>query len=216
MPPPLGELVAVAALGAGAGLAVAVPLGPVGLLILDRGLRGGRGAGLAAAAGVATVDLGYAIVAVTTAGATRMFIDAVRGPAAALGALLLVGLAVRGFRDRDADHAEPAEVVAAARPWATFVAFVGLTLVNPATILTFAGLAVGLSDRLVDATTRAVFVSSVGLASLVWQVGLALAGAALGRAPRPRLRRATRLVGATVLLVFGLLLAVESVRELTG
>ncbi|WP_157732589.1 hypothetical protein [Cellulomonas sp. PSBB021] len=53
-----------AVLGAVAGLSVAVPVGPVAVLIVREALVRGRSAGLAAAGGVASVDLAYAMVAV--------------------------------------------------------------------------------------------------------------------------------------------------------
>ena len=51
-------------LGVLAGLAVAMPVGPVGVLLLRTGLVDGVRVAVAAACGIATVDLAYAVVAV--------------------------------------------------------------------------------------------------------------------------------------------------------
>ena len=51
-------------LGVLAGLSVAMPVGPVGVLLLRTGLVDGVRVAVAAACGIATVDLAYAVVAV--------------------------------------------------------------------------------------------------------------------------------------------------------
>ena len=53
--------------GAAAGLAVAMPLGAIGLLILEAAIRRGLRPGIAAGAGVAAADLTYAVVAACAA-----------------------------------------------------------------------------------------------------------------------------------------------------
>ena len=52
------------ALGVLAGLSVAMPVGPVGVLLLRSGLVDGVRVAVAAACGIATVDVLYAVVAV--------------------------------------------------------------------------------------------------------------------------------------------------------
>lgn len=198
--------------GIAAGLAAAVPLGAIGVLVVDRGLRRGLAVGLAAAAGVATVDAVYAGVAVTVGAGLQAAVADLQGPASLVAAAVLGALGAFGVRDalRSHDGPSPDEQDRAAaqrgrgdggrRALGTYAAFVGLTSLNPATVLTFAAVAVAAGERLATTATRVVFVAGVGLASAGWQALLALAGAALGRRPRPALQRATRLVGALLLL----------------
>ncbi|CAM5785057.1 Lysine transporter LysE OS=Cellulomonas persica OX=76861 GN=CPE01_21410 PE=3 SV=1 [Cellulomonas persica] len=68
--------------------------------------------------------------------------------------------------------------VRAARVWARFVV---ITLLNPATALIFATVAVGLAGRLVAGPGALVaFALGAGTASLAWQCVLGLAGAWAG------------------------------------
>ncbi len=181
-----------AALGVVAGLSVAVPVGPVAVLIVREGLVRGRRAGLAAAAGVASVDLTYAMVAVLLGAQVSRALDGWEtwlrvGGAVVLAVVGLVGL-VRWWRGRSAGVGtgpgaaasdEPGDgTVRAARVWARFVV---ITLLNPATALIFATVAVGLAGRLVAGPGALVaFALGAGTASLAWQCVLGLAGAWAG------------------------------------
>ncbi len=196
-------------LGLAAGLAVAVPLGPVGLLILDRSAQRGRSYGYAAAGGVATVDLAYAALAVTGSAWAAAAIEPWRRPAgliaagvlAALGLMALIGPRRRGAEEA-VSLAEPADQRRLAR---TYLSFVGLTALNPATVTYFAALAVGLSEHLASWSARSVFVLAAGVASLAWQSLLVILGGVLA-ARAARLRQLTRRIGGGLLLVYALLL----------
>src|SRR6476646_6525317 len=102
-PARLGGVTSSAALTAGvaAGLAVAVPLGAVGALVLDTGLRHGTRPALAAGLGVATVDGLYAAAAAlagaSAAAALAPAQAALRLVAAGVLALVAVAL-LRGAR----------------------------------------------------------------------------------------------------------------------
>jgi len=197
--------------GIGVGLAVAVPLGAIGLLVLrTASLRGWR-AGAPAAAGVAVADLLYAGVAATAGGVLAGPIGAVAGPLRVVAAVLLLVLAARGLAA--ARHPAPAPAgegsapglpapavggypAEAERPWRTFGGFLALTLLNPLTVLTFGAVVVALPPGLLDGVApRVAFVLGAGAASLAWQLALAGAGSLLGSRLGPRWQRATALLG---------------------
>jgi threonine/homoserine/homoserine lactone efflux protein len=140
-------------LGLVAGFAVAIPLGPIGLLIVDRGIRHGRSAGLAAAAGVAATDLAYGVLALTaTTWATRV-IEPIARPSTYLAAAVIAAIGLRGLLQRREPPTEDRRAAAAsqappARPARTFVGFAALTAINPATVLAFTALTAALTDRL--------------------------------------------------------------------
>ncbi len=202
-------------LGLAAGFAVAIPLGPIGLLIVDRGMRHGRNVGLAAAAGVATTDLVYGSLALTaTAWATRV-IDPIARPSTYLAAGVIAAIGLRGVLQRRVaptgePHADPAPQAATARPVRTFVGFVALTAINPATVLAFAALTLALSDRLDSPATRLAFLVGISVASLSWQAALAHLGARLGRRPRPAMQQRTRQAGGLLMLILAALLAANA------
>ncbi|GEL93959.1 LysE family transporter [Cellulomonas composti] len=205
-------------LGLTAGLAVAMPLGPVGVLLLREALLRGRLVALAAGAGVATVDAGYAVVAVaagvplTRLAADRLAVLRVAGAAVlvVVGLVLLAGWWRTRRPGADALSDEGAPQPGGA--WRAYARFVGLTAVNPATALVFATVAVGLVAGLGDSGARlpaelaVAFVGGVLVASAAWQSVLALVGAWAGDRLDARVRAWVTPVGG--LLVVGLGLAV--------
>ncbi|QZN85839.1 LysE family transporter [Cellulomonas sp. C5510] len=204
----------VAALASGvlAGLGVAVPLGPVGVLVVRTSALDGLRRGLAAAAGVAAVDCGYAALA-ATAGAALSRVLAGRERAVALvAALVLVvvgGALLRGALAvarpaAPADDGEPQRPAAALR---VALRFVLLTAVNPLTLVTFAAVAASLPGR----PAGVWFVTGVAAASAAWQTALAGAGAALGRRVGAGGRRLTGVVGAGAVLVAAAVALVRAV-----
>lgn len=199
-------------LGLAAGFAVAIPLGPIGLLIVDRGMRHGCRVGLAAAAGVAATDLVYGVLALTaTTWATRT-IEPITRPSTYLAAGVIAAIGVRGLLQRreppsDARSADAAPQALPARPARTFVGFAALTAINPATVLAFIAVTLALTDRLDSLATRLAFLFGIAVASLSWQAALAHLGARLGRRPRPGLQQRTRQAGGLLMLILAALLA---------
>ncbi len=84
-------------IGAAAGYAIAIPVGPIALLIVRTGLRRGFGIAAAAGAGTATVDLVYAVTAVVVGSAVTSALAAVVAPMRLAAAAVLIYLAVRGL-----------------------------------------------------------------------------------------------------------------------
>ena len=193
-------------IGLFAGYAIAIPVGPIAVLILRTGLRDGLRAAMAAGAGTATADLIYATLAMTAGPALVALIAPVLLPARLTAAALLLVLAARQSRGVDFSDAAGAPV-ATGRTYATVLA---LTLLNPATVIYFASLTVGLPTISSDLAARALFVIGAALASLSWQWLLAGAGSALqGRVP-PRLAPVTGLVSSAIIAVLALKIAVDA------
>lgn len=191
-------------LGALAGYAIAMPVGPIAVLILRTGMRDGLRAALAAGAGCATADLVYATLAMLAGPPLVAVIAPVLRPARLLAAALLLFLAARGLRTTDPGTTEHEP----AAPGRTYATVLGLTLLNPSTVIYFASLAVGLPAISAEPAARALFVVAAALASLSWQWLLAGAGASLhGRVP-PRLGRVTAIGSA--LIIGGLALRIAA------
>lgn len=189
-----------------AGYAIAIPVGPIAVLILRTGMRDGLRAAMAAGAGTATADLIYATVAMLAGPALVSLIAPVLLPARLLAAALLLLLALRQLRTVDfaAPGREPAP---AGRTYAMVLA---LTLVNPATVIYFATLAVGLPNIASDLAARALFVTGAVLASLSWQWLLAASGSALhGRVPS-RLGRITGIASSAIIAALAVKIAIDA------
>jgi threonine/homoserine/homoserine lactone efflux protein len=200
--------------GAIAGLAVAVPVGAIAILIIHTGLTRGAAAGLAAGAGAATADGIYATIAAIAGAGVTAFVGALLGPLRIVGGVVLIALGIRGLVGLRSPHSiGEADVVAAASPShrRTYVELLGLTLLNPATVVYFAALTVSL-PILTDTAERLVFAAAAFVASIAWQSGLAIFGAALGRGAGQRLREATVLVGNLVIIALGAVILIEGLR----
>lgn len=187
--------------GAAVGLAVALPFGPIGLMVVALGRRSWR-SGVAAATGVAAADLTWAVAAVAGGAALSALPGVDTWRSLARGALVAIGavMVVRGVSalrtalpDRTADPAAPAA------PARWFVVLYGLTLPNPLTVAVFTAAAVGIGVA-GDVVARGVFVFGVGLTSLVWQLLLAATG-------RHLLTRAGPSASAGLTIAGGMLLA---------
>ena len=174
--------------GAGivAGLALAVPLGAIGVLVVQEGAARGVRRGIPAAAAVASVDALYCVAALT-AGSVLAPIIAEVAPwpgvagGCALIALAVVGL-VRAIRRRpkaDVVQSSGSEPSSTGSGWRRLALFFGLTAVNPATLLYFAAIAAGLSAAASSTLGVVVFVAGVAVASFAWQMTLVALGAAL-------------------------------------
>jgi len=195
--------------GVAAGLGVALPLGAIGVLLLQEGMTGGRRAAMAAATGVATVDLVYAGVAVLAGGAVT---EALAGREALVrwtGAVVLAGLAVRGLAGARRPTGVPgaSREIALATPFRSFVRFVGLTAVNPLTAVYFTVLTAGLGQRVSGAAAATAFAIGVFIGSWAWQSVLGLAGALAGARLPTRARTWTTIAGNGLVLIFAAVLA---------
>ncbi len=193
-------------IGIFAGYAIAIPVGPIAVLILRTGMRDGLRAAMAAGAGAATADLIYATIAMLAGPALVSLIAPALVPARLLAAALLLVLALRQLRT--VDFATPGrEPAPAGRTYATVLA---LTLVNPATVIYFATLAVGLPNVAGDLAARALFVTGAVLASLSWQWLLAASGSALhGRVPS-RLGRITGIASSGIIATLAVKIALDA------
>jgi threonine/homoserine/homoserine lactone efflux protein len=197
-------------IGAAAGYAIAIPVGPIAVLIVRTGLRRGFRIAAAAGAGTATVDLIYAILAVVLGGAVTSALGAVLLPMRLAAAAALLYLAVRALQRlgrTDMALDTPGGHRSAAR---TYLLFIGLTLLNPATVAYFVTLAVGLPEIAQDAGSRLAFAVGASLSSLSWQTLLAAIGAALHTRLTPRIELATALLSSAILIGFALKIAVDA------
>lgn len=185
------------------GLAVAAPLGPIGMLCVNRTLERGFWAGLAGGLGTAVADALYAGLAAAGFAAFAATVEAVDGPLKLIGGAFLLWLGWRSFAPRPAATAAS---VGARDLLGTVGATFALTMANPATILSFAAMFAGLGLASSSGPAAAVVVvAGVFLGSLGWWALLS-GGVALARRklpPRFALWSA-RASGAT-LVAFGLL-----------
>lgn len=183
------------------GLAVAAPLGPIGMLCINRTLERGFLAGVAGGLGTALADGLYALLAATGFSVFAAVLDRVSGPLALAGGLFLLWLGWTSLAPRPAARA----AVAGARGLlGTTAATFALTMANPATVLSFAAIFAGLGLADADGAGRVAVVAGVFGGSMLWWVALS-GGVALARKRLPAsFALWTSRVAGMVLIGFGL------------
>ncbi|WP_244931271.1 LysE family transporter [Nocardioides sp. W7] len=181
------------------GWAIAIPIGAVGAFLVTLTARTSYRVGAAAALGIATVDGVYAALAVLAGAALSALLEPVATPLrlASAAVLLVIAALTAWHAVRSSGSTRTPRPMS---PRAAYLLFVGITAVNPATVVYFAAIVLGNTDLTSTAAEGAVFVAAAFVASASWQLALAAGGAALGRvATGPRGRLLTGLVSAAVI-----------------
>jgi threonine/homoserine/homoserine lactone efflux protein len=191
-----------------AGFAIAIPVGAISVLIHVAAARHGWRAGAAAGLGTATVDGAYAAVAVLLGAGLAPWIREIGVPLKWASVVVLVVVAALVVRPAFARAtAQPHEApVQRLTPGRAYLRVLGLTAVNPATVIYFAALVAGSPFGAVTAPALGIaFVCGVLAASASWQLVVATAGAGLGKfLTGPRGRRWTAIVGGALILLLAL------------
>jgi len=209
--------------GLAVGLAIAVPVGPVGLLCLQRTLEQGRLIGLASGLGAATADALYGMVAALGLSWIADFLFGIQLWLGVGGGLFLlyIGLATwrRQTTPRVRKPASPNSAVLGRgggllAAWASTFLF---TLTSPLTILAFAAIFAGLG--LVSAAESTGFIAAFFLVagvfsgSSLWWIAISLLAGLCRKLLSPkRLQLMNRIAGA-VLIGMGLAMAIAAVIE---
>ena len=188
-----------------AGWGIAIPVGAVATYLVTLTARTSPAVGGAGALGVATADGLYALLAVVGGAALTGLIAGITGPLRWASAVVLVavaaGIAWSAIRDHRAGRPGPGRV-RSMTPTRAYGTLLGITLLNPATVICFSALVVG--SKATGAPTAgqgAVFVLGAFVASASWQLLLVAGGTVLGRALTGRRGRLiTGLVSSVLIL----------------
>jgi threonine/homoserine/homoserine lactone efflux protein len=186
------------------GIAIAAPVGPIGLLCIQRALVGGWVSGLASGLGAALADTLYGAIAAFGVTLVQDFLFDHRGYIAMIGGLFLCLLGLRIM------FTKPSTVAARPRKSAAGLAgdVVGtfmLTLANPMTILSFIAIFAALNTSAASDSygAAATLVLGVFVGSTAWWLFLSLGiGVIRHKMDEPVLRWIARASGALV-VVFG-------------
>lgn len=188
--------------GLAIGLAVAAPVGPIGILCIRRTLADGTLRGICSGFGAAVADAMYALIAASALAIATVMIARIAVPLHLIGGAALMVIGVRIARERASSTAAGASHAAGA--WGAFFSTLGLTAINPATILTFAGITTGvLAPAAFTLAEASRFAAGVLIGSAVWWVMLCAAIGRLRLHVTPALMRAIRYAAAAALIAFG-------------
>jgi putative LysE/RhtB family amino acid efflux pump len=197
------------------GIAVAAPVGAMGVLCIQRTLSHGWRAGATTGAGIATADALYAGLAAFGLTVFSQLLVSAQIPLRIGGGLVLVWLGWRAFAARPGREA--ARNDGSWRVWALYSSAFALTLTNPMTIMAFA--AVFASAGLVGQTngfSAGVSTLGVALGSLSWWLGLTTGVALMRHAVSDRGMSRVNRVSGGVVVAFGLLAIWAGIAGLLG
>jgi threonine/homoserine/homoserine lactone efflux protein len=124
------------------GLCLAAPLGPIGLLCIQRTLNRGRLYGFVSGLGVAAADAFYASLAAFGLSAVTSFLLGIQTALQLIGGIVLIGLAIKIAFASPSNRAAKGD----SEPglWHAWFSILLLTFANPATILSFLAAFAGL------------------------------------------------------------------------
>lgn len=184
------------------GLAIAAPVGPIGVLCIRRTLADGQLTGFVAGLGAATADLCYGSVAVLGMTALNNLLLGVSFWTRFVGGLLLCYLGVQTLREVPAER--PAAVTARGLLGA-YAATLLLTITNPATIIAFAAIFAGLgvANAAHGSAEGMLLVAGVFSGSALWWFILSSATGLLRTRVTPQALRWVNLGAGVIIGGFG-------------
>ena len=199
------DLTAALIAGIAAGLAIAMQVGAVSLLLVETAVAGGPRVGVAAGMGVATVDLLFAAAAAAVGGTAGAMLAQHEYELRLVAAVVLAAIALHGLVTVRRQSGDVRDEPRSAGPLAHYVRFFAITSANPLTIASFAAVAASMS--LESAGPAVAFAAGVGAASAGWHLALTAAAGHAGRWITPRIQRGLAIGGRVAVLLIAAHLA---------
>lgn len=201
--------------GFAAGLALAIPVGPMAILLINTTMTRGWRHGALGALAMAVIDFSYALVVFLVGALIANFLSdwgvllTLAGAAIllALGAQTLIrNLALLNQPDRLDNIA-----VSKGSLGNTFVTFAGATVLNPPTALYFLAIAPTVSSLNSDSSIAPalLFAGGVFIGSIIWQEGLAMAGLGLRKLTTNKVRAVVGSLGGALIIALAISLAIR-------
>ena len=198
------------AIGFLAGLALAIPVGPMAIMLVNTTISRGLRHGVVGALGMASVDGTYALAVFVVGGLIAAALASMKLALALVGAgiLLVLGLstAIKNLRLLGKADLAESETKPTGSTLKTYLTFVLATVVNPPTALYFLAIAPNVANMgfTLSIETALVFAVSVFIGSLIWQEGLVFAGLAIRGLTSNRFRTWFGLVGGILIIVLAI------------
>ena len=200
-----------------AGLALAIPVGPMAIMLINTTISRGLRHGVVGALGMATVDGAYALAVFVVGGLIATALTSLKVVFGLVGALILLVLGIQTayknlklLRFKDALVGKTAESGSVGKTFGTFVA---ATVVNAPTALYFLAIAPNVANMgySLTAANVAVFVVSVFVGSLIWQETLVFTGLAIRGITTNRFRAWIGLFGGVLIVALAVSIGVRAI-----
>lgn len=166
--------------GCAIGFSIAMPVGPIGILCIRHSLNRGMSYGIVSGMGAAFADAIFGAIAGLGVSAISNLMMTHSLWLQLIGALFLCFLGYTNYRAKPQPVTELAQK---SRLFSTFMTTFFLTLTNPLTILSFAGIYAGLGIGLEDQEMLSVAILTLGvfLGSALWWLFLSWGASHLGK-----------------------------------
>ena len=186
------------------GFSIAAPVGPIGILCIRRTLAEGRASGFLSGLGAATADALYGCVAGFGLTVISGFLVDQRFYIQLIGGIFLLALGIKTLRSAPAERAAAASGTGLAASYASTLL---LTLTNPMTILSFAGIfaALGVADTGGDLSAAALLVLGVFIGSAAWWLLLSGGVGLMREKLSSGVLRWTNRLSGVILVAFGII-----------
>lgn len=196
-----------------AGYGIAIPVGAVAILIVNTAIRCGFRIGFLAGAGAATADFLYAILASVAGAALTVALKPIAVPLRLLGGLVLIGIGCAGLWQGLRRSGQQERTAESCAPLKMYAQFVGITIINPLTVVYFTAFIIGRDAAAAGFSLAAnlLFVLGVGLSSLSWQTLLAVLGGVAGNRLSPRFQFLTTVLGNLLVVALGLRILLSAI-----
>lgn len=209
----MNTLLTLFGIGFAAGLALAIPVGPMAIMLINTTIERGWRHGVLGALAMATVDYSYAVTVFYIGQLVAGWLSDY-GLALSLGgaAILLVLGAMTLVRNLRRFGGDEKPVATTGSRKKTFATFLGATVLNPPTALYFLALAPSLTKLGEGAgwATGLVFAVGVFVGSVIWQESLALAGVGLRAITHGRLRAIIGALGGVLIIALSITMAAKA------
>lgn len=203
------------------GLSIAAPVGPIGMLCIQRSLSRGFRSGFATGMGAACADGIYGLLGALGIAGIAATLPALSTVLKIGGGAFLLWLAWAIAREKPAAPAVVSETTRTS-PMREFLTTFGLTLSNPMTIISFIGIFAALGPVATDSSGRGgpgwlaviPMVTGVFVGSAAWWLCLSGATSALGKRMPASFIHGVARMSALVIAVFGAAQLVIGLRSI--
>ena len=157
--------------GIGIGILVSAPLGPIGVLVIQKTLSKGRNSGFITGMGAATADTFYAVIAGFGVAIITLFLNAYQQEIRVVGGVILLGFAYFTFNSNVAKQVR-ASSVGKQNYFTDFLSTFLLTMSNPIPFVVFgiSFASLGMADK--ELHNVVIVVLGVISGAVLWWFGL--------------------------------------------
>ena len=212
----MNALLQLFSIGFAAGLALAIPVGPMAIMLINTTISRGWRHGVVGALAMASVDGIYAASVFFIGGAVATWLNVWSLYLSLGGAAILLYLGtstlIKNLRLLSSDKEVAAQKIENGTRRKTYLTFFGATVVNPPTALYFLALAPSVATLATGslAIGGIAFASGVFIGSIVWQESLAVAGVGLRAITHGKLRAWIGALGGALIIALSVTMAVRA------